>query len=369
MNGLAALFFFSVLQMTFVATAMTGGNHGLDENLLSIMAYNTENTFDVKHDEGKDDYTFLPLSFPDKARHCYTSPIQYREFCLKTDWTEDKAELKIHQLKRMISSQGYLPDLVALEEVENQIVMHDLAQDLGYEKFLITNSPDMRGIDVALMYNEQKLIYMSHEEINIDDGKLEKLKTRNILRVNFRVKGKQKVVLGVYVNHWPSQLKTKDTRILAAETLLADIKAQQKKYTKKHYYAVVVGDLNTTDRESTDVIGKVLGATFEDVQSFGQKNSELEGTYFYPARWRWERLDRILVSKNLVGKGELEVIPESFTVVKPSFSVHDYTEQKPKSPHYGKTMRNVPIRYDFSSTDPNTAGFSDHFPVLVNIQL
>ncbi len=366
MNGLTTLFLFSMLQFTFAANAVAS-YHGMGDNLLSIMAYNTENTFDVKHDEGKDDYTFLPLSFPDKARHCYASPIQYREFCLKTDWTEDKAELKIHQLKRMISSQGYLPDLVALEEIENEIVVGNLSQDLGYENFLVTNSPDMRGIDVALMYNQQKLVYMSHEEIGIGEGALEKLKTRNILRVNFRVKGKQKVVLGVYVNHWPSQLKTKDARVLAAETLLKDIKAQQKKHTKTHFYAVVVGDLNTTERESAEVIGKVLGTTLNDVA--GSKGVSPEGTYFYPARWKWERLDRILVTKNLSGKGELEVIPESFTVVKPDFGLRDYTEQKPKSPHYGKTMRNVPIRYDFGSTDSRTAGFSDHFPVLVNIQL
>lgn len=380
MNGFAALLVFSVFQTVFqisiAANAVTGGYYGAGDNLISVMAYNTENTFDVKHDEGKDDYTFLPLGFPGKEKHCYAAPNPvYRDMCLKTDWTEDKAELKIHQLKRMIASPGYLPDVVALEEIENETVVGNLAKDLGYEKFLITDSPDARGIDVALMFNQQKLVYMSHQEIVVTEEK-PKLKTRNILRVNFRVKGREKIVLGVYVNHWPSQQKPKETRMLAAETLLEDIKAQQKKFAKKNFYAVAVGDLNTTERETPNAITDVLSDTMEDAQVYAQKltinkgqDSGLEGTYFYPARWKWERLDRILVSKNLLGKGELALIPESFTIVKPSFGLQDYTEQKPKSPHYGKTMRNVPIRYDFGSTNPDSAGFSDHFPVLVNIQM
>ena len=64
--------------------------------------------------------------------------------------------------KELISCGGegkewYVPDLIALVEVENDSVVHDLThrsllRNAGYEYF-ITNSPDQRGIDVALLYH------------------------------------------------------------------------------------------------------------------------------------------------------------------------------------------------------------------------
>jgi endonuclease/exonuclease/phosphatase family metal-dependent hydrolase len=340
---------------------------------ISIMAYNTENAFDVKHDDGKDDYTFLPIGFPGKEKHCYANPVPYyREMCLRTDWTADKAEVKIHQMKRMISAAGFLPDIVGLEEVENETVVGNLARDLGYEKFLVTNSPDARGIDVALLYNHQKLTYLDHEEIVLSDAKFERLRTRNILRVNFKLKSNG-AILGVYVNHWPSQAKTSETRMIAAKALVKDLKAQQRNQGKADYYAVAIGDFNTTEIESPNPV-ESMKASLVDIQVQATqyakgKRSGLEGTYFFKSKFRWERLDRILMTKNLISGGDLKVDLNSFTIVKPGWGKKDYTEQNPKNPNYGKTMRNVPIPYDFSSTDPNTAGFSDHFPVLINIDL
>lgn len=366
MNIVTVLFSSILVLLSATVVASSGQNN------LTIMAYNVENAFDVNHDEGKDDYTFLPKRFPGKEKHCYAQPIPYyREMCLNTDWTEDKAAVKIHQLKKMISANG-LPDLVGLEEIENATVVKNLADDLGYENFIVTDSPDARGIDVALMYNQDKLSYLDHEEIVLKP-KEGQLKTRNILRVNFRVKNRD-AILGVYVNHWPSQQKPKEYRILAANALIKNLKAQQKEHGKD-YYAVAIGDFNTTDRESPNAISDVLAKVMVDIQTYaeglikGKKEEELDGTYFYRANFRWERLDRIMISKNLVSKGDLQVDAESFTILKPSFGMRDYTEQKPKSPHYGKTMRNVPIPYDFGSTDPRTAGFSDHFPVLVDLHL
>lgn len=346
---------------------------------ISIMTYNTQNTFDAIHDDGKDDYTFLPLNYPDKERHCYGLQIPYyREFCLKTDWTAEKSNLKVEQLKRMITHQGFLPDVVALQEVENSNILGELAKTTGYEKFVITESPDKRGIDVAVLFNQKKLTYIKHEELMVWSKELE-IKTRNILRVEFKVNGTKDAVLAVYVNHWPSQQNPKENRLLAADILKQDIISQRRDIGKDDYYVVAVGDFNTTERETPNSITDVMTAkgwnSLVDVQEYtqdfkGKKEPELEGTYFYASKLRWERIDRILVSKNmLTGKSDIELMPNSFKILKPAFAMHDYTERRPKNPNKGKVIRNVPIPYNFDSTNSEQAGFSDHLPVFVKLSV
>ncbi len=376
---------FSAIMMVLALVFAVQTKAGSDRTI-SIMAYNVENLFDAEHDEGKDDFTFLPIGFPDKERRCrgQANPY-YVEMCLKTDWTPDKVEVKLLTLKRMLTHMGYLPDIVGLEEVENKSVVGRLAQAAGYRKFLITESPDKRGIDVALLFNEDKLEYLDHEEIVIESEKTP-LKTRNILRVNFHMKGAgltlegKEPVLGVYVNHWPSQEKDSKFRMLAADFLKDDILKQRRRHGAANYYVVAMGDFNTTEREEPNAISDYIAnpeskASLIDVQTaldFGgrRKPSPYPQTYFYRSRFNWERFDRILVSRNMFEKaGVVQANAETFKVVKPAFATYDYTEQNPKNRNHGKTMPSVPRSYDHNSTDPETAGYSDHFPVYLELEV
>ena len=106
---------------------------------LTLVELNCENLFDYFHDEGKQDEEYLP----DATRH----------------WNKKRYWRKLnHTAQTLLSaSDDGIPDLIALCEVENDSVMRDLTRrsllrNAGYE-YLVTQSPDLRGIDVALLYS------------------------------------------------------------------------------------------------------------------------------------------------------------------------------------------------------------------------
>src|SRR5262249_17752947 len=137
---------------------------------------------------------------------------------------------------------------LSVEEVENSNVIAMLAKELGYAKYKVTDSPDERGVDVAILYNEDKLTFVSSAEKEIKDGNL---KTRNLLVVNFSVKGASNEILGVYANHWPSQGKKPEARMAAANALKDFVEEQSGKRAaeRSHYHAILAGDFNTIDSD------------------------------------------------------------------------------------------------------------------------
>lgn len=110
-----------------------------------VMFYNVENLFDAKDDTLKNDQEFLP------------------EATRKWDYYRYKD--KINKIARVIISTGKdnIPDLVGLCEVENDSCLLDLIKysplrEAGY-RYVMTHSPDERGIDVALLYRVSSLSY------------------------------------------------------------------------------------------------------------------------------------------------------------------------------------------------------------------
>lgn len=106
---------------------------------LTFVELNCENLFDYHHDESKDDTEYLP----EATRH----------------WTKKRYWQKLNNIAQELlsCSDDGIPDLIALCEVENDSALIDLTKrsllrNAGYE-YLMTNSPDLRGIDVALLYS------------------------------------------------------------------------------------------------------------------------------------------------------------------------------------------------------------------------
>ena len=126
---------------------------------LSVMSYNVENLFDTLHDEGKLDHEYLPLKLENgqtnqvKLDACNAISLEWRrESCLKTDWSQDKLNLKFRQIEKVLRLQGGLPDILALQEVENASVVSQLLNHMGANRYdlHISNSLDVRGIDNAI---------------------------------------------------------------------------------------------------------------------------------------------------------------------------------------------------------------------------
>lgn len=114
-----------------------------DSVCLRIAFYNMENFFDCLHDSAKDDHDFTPQGIK--------------------GWGNAKYANKRNRLFKVIAAMDAEHSLAAmgLAEVENARVLRDLCRGtpLRYKNFDFVHfeSPDPRGIDVALLYRKDLL--------------------------------------------------------------------------------------------------------------------------------------------------------------------------------------------------------------------
>ena len=119
---------------------------------LIFIELNCENLFDTRHDEGKQDEEFTP----EGTRR----------------WTRTRYWRKLNAIGQdILSCAEQLPSLVALVEVENDTVMHDLTRrsllrNAGYE-YLMTESPDVRGMNVALLYQPARFRPICYDALEV----------------------------------------------------------------------------------------------------------------------------------------------------------------------------------------------------------
>jgi predicted extracellular nuclease len=348
----------------------------LQARTLQVMSYNVENLFDAKHDiinkVDKKDWTFLPKDAPGKKEACLGEKNKHhRKECLASDWTDAKVDLKISQINDVVTKERALPDFLGLVEVENSNVVGRLAKKLGYENFEITESPDERGIDVALLYKttkDIKKISRTEHIVPVDYA------TRNILEVEFLIDGKYP--LTIFVNHWPSLANPDSWRIKAAEILANRSQEILKKNPKMAIMAL--GDFNTIDDNNPHPFKTVLfkDNLFTDVsQAFlddkhideKTKKAMAPGTYYFAPKDQWNFLDHFFVNKVLMDGKDIKLVLNSFEIYSPAFINHDL-----KKKFYEGEQKNIkivvsPKRFDTEGTTKDTIGYSDHYPILVKL--
>lgn len=369
----------AALSVTATATTLNKDFQIQTENdEIKVGTYNVLNLFDTEHDEGKQDYSFLPINHPKKKAGCETIKNEfYKKFCFKTDWTPERLKLKLQQIKFALSEQGPLPDVLGVMEIENENVLKMLAQTLGYQKYLITNSDDKRGIDVALLWNPDRLDYIEHGEVDLKDAI--EFDSRNILRVHFHPKSAPaNAIFAVYANHWPATMAPPKNRMAAAQALAKEIDLQTKKIGKDRYYVLALGDFNTPEQEMPNAFHHVIySPTWEnkmyDVQSeFEATNTQMKfkmppTSYYYSGSQNWVKFDRFAVSRNLVrGEGPGVVLP-SFRLVGTSALMRNITFTD-RSPDFYPLSQLIPKRYNANADKAQDAGYSDHLPVIVKIK-
>jgi endonuclease/exonuclease/phosphatase family metal-dependent hydrolase len=175
----------------------------------TIAFYNVENLFDTVRDTLIFDEDRTPAG--------------------KDHWTLERYQKKLDHIAKVLSEIGAditktSPDIIGLCEVENRKVLEDLVhhpylqnKDYGIVHF---DSPDMRGIDVALLYKRAVFLpgtFKSHRLllVNLED---ERNFTRDQLVVGGLLDDEQVYFI---VNHWPSrsggETKSQPNRIAAAQ--------------------------------------------------------------------------------------------------------------------------------------------------------
>ena len=304
-----------------------------------IVFWNVENFFDTHDNPHKNDNEFLPT-----AKRRWT-PARYREKVEKTARTLVAT-----------SHQGILPKLIGLCEVENDSCLADLTRrsllrTAGYE-YLITRSPDVRGINVALLYQPQAFRVIQHQSVRIPHKQVKRGATRDILHVTGVVSSGD--TLDVMVCHMPSrsggETKSEPYRIFTAQVLKQVVDSVLQ--VRKRPSVVVMGDFN--DYPTNRSIQKVLCADGKLMNLMTHLSAE--GTYFYQGTWGM--LDQFIVSQGMLRKrAPIRTSPEKVTVFRPSFLLvadKKHRVYKPFRTYNG-------MRY--------LGGYSDHLPIVMDLEI
>lgn len=308
-----------------------------ENDYFTIAFYNLENLFDTFDDPYTHDNDFLPHS--------------------QRNWNEKRYRKKLRKLGQVISQIGFKtankpPVLIGLAEVENRLVVTDLikSSSLKDQKYDLVHydSPDERGIDVALIYDKRYFEVITSEVFSLDlfdeDGTRDY--TRDILLVEGLL-NKEKIY--VLVNHWPSRREgvelTEPARLIASNKVIEIIRNINGR--DENAKIIVMGDFN--DNPKNNSITNLV-----ESQDLYNPMSNLP-TYTRGSlnhRKEWNLFDQILFTTNFFEFGE----------GKHSFSKVDVFDEDFLKQYKGKYKGN-PFRtyagYKYKG------GFSDHFPVYL----
>lgn len=190
-----------------------------------------------------------------------------------------------------------LPDIVALLEVENDstlfmLTKRSLLKGAGY-KYVMTNSLDARGIDVAMIYNPLTFRLERCYSIRPD---IENLKTRDILYAKGIMRARD--TLHIFVVHAPSRRNGKsateghrlqvERRMMQSVDSIRNINPDAK--------IVLMGDFNdySNDRALKDIVSRGFVETSKGVRGLNYEKTGVSGTYKYQGAWN--SLDHIFLS-------------------------------------------------------------------------
>jgi hypothetical protein len=313
-------------------------------NIACISFYNIENLFDTIDNEGVRDTEYTPAG--------------------SKQWNSERYWDKIEKIARVINDIGseITPDgsaIIGLSEVENRLVLQDLVADsqISHRDYKIVHydSPDRRGVDVALLYQEKYFNYLSSKPyLFVPEGR-ENFYSRDVLLVTGIFHGERMHIL---VNHWPSrsggERSSRPLRNAAAQLnrqivdslMLADPNA----------HILVMGDFN--DDPTNESMRTHLRAVWDKKK---MKPGDLYNPFYDFFRrgigtlaWRdsWNLFDMIVLSQTLLTS---------------DMSIYTFRQAGVFNARYlvqteGR-FAGYPLRTHVG--DNFLGGYSDHFPVYI----
>ncbi len=200
--------------------------------------YNLENLFDIYDDPVKNDGEFLPDG--------------------KNKWTQAKYDIKQHNMARVIAemakNNGRWHTILGISEIENRLVIEDLVSQpsIAEANYQIVHydSPDRRGVDVALLYKPEQFTYLDSEsipftfdgsDIDFSDTDTDYFRTRDILMVHGLIDGEH---FAFYVMHLPSRIGGKGSNLRSRGAEIAYNHACMMEDKYPGIKVVMMGDMN-----------------------------------------------------------------------------------------------------------------------------
>jgi len=311
--------------------------------IAAVGFYNLENLFDTIDSPNVRDAEFLP----DAAKQ----------------WTSERYYYKLDHMAKVLSevATDKTPDGLAvfgISEIENKGVIEDLIKRPALKdrnlKIVHYDSPDRRGIDVALVYRSDYFTVTNSTSNRLNTGDTNFI-TRDQLVVSGLLLGEE---VHFIVNHWPSrsggEKRSRPKRNAAAELSrhLADSLLQLNPNAK----IMIMGDLN--DDPTNASVLKYIKAT--------DKKSKLSDGYFYNPyltlykkgigslayRDSWNLFDQIILTPALISEDKTSWSFFKAHIFRKNYLINQEGRYKgyPKRSFVGNKFQ---------------GGYSDHLPVYI----
>ena len=324
--------------------------------------YNLENLFDTYHDEGKNDYQYLPDG--------------------QNEWTEAKYAKKQRNMAQVIRAMHddnkCWHAVLGVSEIENRHVLEDLVSEPAIAEanyqIIHYDGPDRRGVDVALLYKPEIFKVITSESIpytftpsRIDwsqwtKEEMDSFKTRDVLMVRGTIDGE---MFAFFVTPLPSRLggKGADLRPRGAEIIYMRSMELQKEFPG--IKIVVMGDMNDnpTDPSMTEFLrGKELIKEVTDEDFFDPFLSMIKAGYsslYYQGAGNI--FDIVMVNNALANapRGTFQIQP----IVQKKYYGRVFS--KPFMTNQSGQYKGTPFR-TFSG-GAFVGGYSDHYPTYIVI--
>ena len=329
---------------------------------LTVVSYNVENLFHPKHDTVCIDST----TFIEKDDYEWTPEGERR-------WSYTRYYRKVENIARVLTNIGEWDgvDIVGLQEVENALCLKRLCYTLrpGEYDFVHYESPDPRGIDVALIYKKSRVDTLNSKPLPVEvlrtatgspieqssspaqgrESREEKLVTRDILYVCVRVDKRD--TLHLFVCHLPSQrggaAESEWKRTAVKEILQRSIDSVYALHPAAKI--IVMGDMNSEPKEDLRGVKNKKPTPNPSLKGREQNNTSHIGTHKYQGRWSC--LDQFYTSPALDSLSRAEIYNAAW-IQEPD---EKYLDLKPKRTYNG-------FRYQKD-------GFSDHLPILLKLKI
>ena len=262
--------------------------------------------------------------------------------------TKEIYELKLKNSAEVLADLN--ADILGICEVENRFMMEELNDSYAERDYKIVHydSPDNRGIDCALFYDESKFTMKESVPITItlSSGK----PTRDVLYVKGEFAGE---ILHLFVNHWPSNYGGREKAIPKRKETSRIVRAKIEEILQENPEAelLLMGDFNEEPSEQNiHYLKKDLLTNLMDTL-VGKPGV---GTYVYKGKDGF--IDQFLSSSGLLDNLGLKIGQNGVSIL----DLPKYRQQKGKFKHY-------PFR--FWAGNKLLGGYSDHLSISVEIQL
>lgn len=339
-----------LLLVAFLTITVSYGQKDKRYKIRTLAFYNLENLFDTINDPNKKDELSPMMELKTNKSKVYWDKI-------------DKLSEVILQIGKEKAKTS--PALLGVAEVENDSVLTDLVNSKKLKSkrygFIHFNSPDKRGIDVALLYQKRYFKPIHYEVFNpniyVNNFKIY---TRDILWVNGYLDDEE---VNIIVNHWPSrrggEAKSRPLREKAAYKVTQIIERIRENDPKAKI--IIMGDFNDDP----------INSSFKKVLKAKKKRKELkeDGDIYNPFEKMFNKgyntlgyrdninlFDQILITKPLVNKkGKKDF--SSYKMFRAGIFNKRFLTQK-KGRYKGYPFRSF-------SNGKYTGGYSDHYPVYM----